>query len=404
MKHPLLNVRGDVSEGVVTVRAFFHDDPYHELLNGTPQTVVLYRRKTGFVFGRNRMEFFDGLLPAPEDELLRVSVSGPGRKVELRDPTAVVGETYCYWIGTDAADNIPTGPIAVKIRHPEVWWPHEKVQSALGRLECSHPGLVQCSVAGTTRMGKEIPAIRVGTGPVAIALVGLIHAGEAGTELIFPILEQFLEHDRELLARASLLALPVVNVDERERMAKGYPAYLRVNASGVDLNRNFPAQWDEVSDMYGLDSSDPDSITYRGPGAASEPETQAVINTFRKHPPRATFSFHCLASICSPRFLAPAAAEGDARYHEESLRIAQAYWRGYYGKATDGTIYYRCSEGSLPTWLYQEYGTPAFDLEWDNDESTRPCLTDETTPALITETAQRHYQGLREVLLLLHAN
>ncbi len=49
---------------------------------------------------------------------------------------------------------------------------------------------------------------------------------------------------------------------------------------GVDLNRNYPYQW-------GYDNSGsspyPSSSTYRGPSAASEPETQAMINFINGH-------------------------------------------------------------------------------------------------------------------------
>ncbi len=43
---------------------------------------------------------------------------------------------------------------------------------------------------------------------------------------------------------------------------------------GVDLNRNYPFQWG----CCGGSSGNPCAETYRGPSAASEPETQAVVN------------------------------------------------------------------------------------------------------------------------------
>ncbi len=46
------------------------------------------------------------------------------------------------------------------------------------------------------------------------------------------------------------------------------------NNDGIDLNRNFPWGWNQ----FGGSDGDPCSDTFRGPLAASEPETQAVID------------------------------------------------------------------------------------------------------------------------------
>lgn len=47
---------------------------------------------------------------------------------------------------------------------------------------------------------------------------------------------------------------------------------------GADLNRNFDFLWNGCPSYYGCSSGNPCDTTYRGPVAASEPETQAVQN------------------------------------------------------------------------------------------------------------------------------
>ena len=49
---------------------------------------------------------------------------------------------------------------------------------------------------------------------------------------------------------------------------------------GVDLNRNFPTRWGYDNEGS---SPNPGSETYRGPGAGSEPETQALDALFAPH-------------------------------------------------------------------------------------------------------------------------
>lgn len=50
---------------------------------------------------------------------------------------------------------------------------------------------------------------------------------------------------------------------------------------GADLNRNFPFYWNSCSPGAGCSSGQACNLTYRGPSAASEPETQTVIDYVR---------------------------------------------------------------------------------------------------------------------------
>ena len=56
--------------------------------------------------------------------------------------------------------------------------------------------------------------------------------------------------------------------------------------SGVDLNRNFDFRWDRGG------STNPDHNEYRGPSAASEPETQAIRNFVLAQRPVFGITFH----------------------------------------------------------------------------------------------------------------
>lgn len=385
----------------VHLRCFLSDAAYEKNKDSVTQRVKIYRQTSVNIFGQAYMEFFDGAAPSEADILYKGEVPKQGRKLEFRDNTVRIGEVYCYWI---AGENIPpSGPVALKVRDRLVWWPKRTLLDRIGKLAGESPGLVDLFEAGKTIRQTGIPAIFLGNRDRCVALVGLIHPGEAGPEIIIPVLERLVREEPELLSRVGVLALPSVNIDEREREVEGYPAYLRRNSNGVDLNRNFPGAWEEASLMYDMDSRDPDSPTYRGPAPASEPETRAVMETLARFHPVAAFSFHCLASICSPVFLAAESAGENTKYLERCRAIAEPYWRGYYGPEKHRTeeIYPGCAGGSLARWLYEEYGMPAFDLEWDYEEKTRPCLPDRTTLEMLEGVTEQHYHGIRQLLLSL---
>lgn len=67
----------------------------------------------------------------------------------------------------------------------------------------------------------------------------------------------------------------------------------RTNQNGVDLNRNMPSDdWDENALKYWTEKSGENERRYPGPHAASEPETQWLINEINTFKPAAIISVH----------------------------------------------------------------------------------------------------------------
>ncbi len=357
---------------------------------------ILRKAAPGFVFNEDYDEYFGGASPEGAEVLYEGPLPlGNGRKVVFEDRSAQPGQTYLYWAALKDDPAPPAGPVAARLRDELVWWPLATVERRLRELAARGGTLWE---AGQTARRAPLSALRVGNPGRCIGLVGAVHAGEAGPELIVPVLERLVAEDAALLERVGVVAVPVVNADERERQAAGVPHYLRTNANGVDLNRNFPADWEETDPSYGLLSSDPDAVTYRGPAPASEGETRALMRVMEETRPEAVFSMHCLAGICSPVFLASRAAREDAAFRARVLPLLEAYTLGYYVEAREPQLKYACSVGSLPHWLYLNGGAPCFDLEWDGDPATRACINDGTTPGMIATCAEAHYRGIRAVL------
>jgi N-acetylmuramoyl-L-alanine amidase len=127
------------------------------------------------------------------------------------------------------------------------------------------------TVIGRSTEGRPIRAVRVGSprARVKVLVVGMVHGNEpAGTSVV----------DRLRRVRpprgTALWLIEDANPD-------GSAAGSRHNATGVDLNRNFPYRWRNQDGVY-----------ESGPGPASEPETQAIQRFVERERPRITLWYH----------------------------------------------------------------------------------------------------------------
>lgn len=395
----LLRVR--VEDGAAHL-SFFLTTPFFESRkrDGTRQIVRIYRKtEPDFIFGQDYAEYFDGLDYREAEVIFDGALPAINeRKYEFTDEHVCSGGTYAYWVCSDRGDS-PTGPCPVRVRDPQLWWSQARNDHCMDELAADRPETVSLEQYGVTASGRPIRGLRVGDFRNVLALVGAIHAGESGPELILPATERLLEENGPLLDEVGLAVLPSVNIDQRERLVEGTPWYLRVNRNGVDVNRNFEAGWERIEYGYGLISSDPDSATYRGPRPASEPETQAVVRFLEQVRPRAVLSYHYLASLCGARMLAPSSAEGDPAFARKCGQLVKTFatdFRGRQPKCVEPS--FNCSAGSLPEYCYQRLGVPCFDLEWDGNPDTEAACMDGTTREMLGTCQQQHFEAIRRVL------
>jgi len=378
--------------------SFYKATPFFESEGGKhdEDLVRVYRKlEPDFVFGRDYDEYFEGL-DWREAELIFKGILPVinRRKFEYADDKVEIGKTYAYWVDL-GDDNLPTGPAPVRVRDSQVWWPQAATEHRMAALASACPGKVKLKQFGMTVNGRPLNGLIAGNSDRCVALIGTIHAGESGPELIIPAIERLSRENAALLEKVGVAVMPSVNIDERERLVNGHPPYLRGNANGVDINRNFDADWEEVCYEYGLVSSDPDSMTYRGNAPESEPETRAILKFVEETRPMVVLSFHCLASICNARFLFSSAAAADKDFVGNCRQIGDIYGRGMYpDMEVDPGIGPGCTAGSLSAWLYQRHRIIGLDLEYDGYERARPALTDLTTRELVEEYQRRHCQGL----------
>ena len=190
------------------------------------------------------------------------------------------------------------------------------IRDELNQLALTNPQLVKLVVLGRTHQGREILGLKVTQGArgvpdgsrPAVLYSSLQHAREwisleVNRRLLHHFVDRWRANDREIkkmLQSTELWFVIAANPDgyqftfDHERLwrknARDNNADGEIGVGdGIDPNRNFNAHWgydDEGS------SPDPTSETYRGPSAASEPETRAMQGLIDRVRPRVQSNLH----------------------------------------------------------------------------------------------------------------
>lgn len=217
-------------------------------------------------------------------------------------------------------------------------------------------------------------------------ITGTIHGGEfIGGEVAFgvaeKIVEDCLEGDDSLLREAEYYVVPVVNPDGFERNVhtveegKMFGRLHRGNANGVDLNRNFPDQFDYrpwTSRNRWL------RWEYAGPEPFSEPESRFLRDVVERERITGAISYHSsLGVVLYPPF---SSLDNDERMADVATRMVEAMGNGYVpvqgssilewagnrvfpglGKLA-ARVRHPTVEGSFDGWLHKE-GIPSLLVE-----------------------------------------
>ena len=173
----------------------------------------------------------------------------------------------------------------------------DKVYDEIDALCEKYPDILDQEIISRSEKGSSIRCLTLGTGDKKALVVSGIHSRENITiNFTMRCIEEFAEsyvrdreywgYDvRELLSEYTLYFVPMCNPDGLDISTAGaepligyddfdHDAY-KLNANGVNLNRNFPFYWYE---QYSEQTLSPGDEQYAGDSAASEKETQAIIS------------------------------------------------------------------------------------------------------------------------------
>ncbi len=258
---------------------------------------------------------------------------------------------------------------------------YEEMRTVVQDLATRFPQLTALDSIGKSHEGRELFRLRISgdlanaDAKPAVVFMGGHHAREhLSIEMPILLAKHLLENyatDAEiqrLVDGRDIHIIPMVNPDGAEHdIADGNYKFWRKNrrdngrgSYGVDLNRNYGYKWGT-----GGSSKNPDSDTYMGPSAFSEPETQAIKNFVDNQKNLTTLlSFHTFSEL----ILYPWGGSYDqiANVKDRSVfeKMAQtmAGWNKYTPqKSSDLYI----ASGDTTDWAYGTHNIFAFTFELD---------------------------------------
>ncbi len=164
---------------------------------------------------------------------------------------------------------------------------------------------------GLSVKGLPLQVYRFGTGPTERLIVAGMHGGDEfnTVQLVEELMAYLGKHPEVVPADVTLYILHDLNPDGVARALN----YLgRANANGVDLNRNWPANWQKDWPRAGCWTT---TYVTGGKGPASEPETKALMTFIQSHSFDALINYHSAALGIFPGGLPP---------DDYSIRLAKA--------------------------------------------------------------------------------
>ncbi len=238
-----------------------------------------------------------------------------------------------------------------------------------------YPDIISSFNIGTSTKGKPIVCVALGRGDKEACVVAGIHSREHITiSFTMRCIEEYAQayrrneyygeyNVRSLLDEFTLYLVPMCNPDGTDISNAGEmpfvtagrfePDSYKMNANGVNLNRNFPFNWEaQYSDWPYVPGED----KYPGASAASESETQAIMQLCENHSFLWLLDMHIVGNGMYWRDEMNGIIEDDYNF---TYSIASRCGYLVFGTSTDSSVY----SGGLENWFRFAYKRPSVCIE-----------------------------------------
>ncbi|MGN1402429.1 MAG: M14 family zinc carboxypeptidase [Bacillus sp. (in: firmicutes)] len=271
-------------------------------------------------------------------------------------------------------------PVYKDLVNSKVTYTYAQMGVDIKELAIMYDGLVSTQVIGKSVDGRNLYAVKLGKGKKEIFLNGSHHAREhMTTNVLMEMIDSYAYsyvkgtkiknyNTRSILNNVSIWFVPMVNPDGVTLVQKGHTsaknpqAVLKLNGGkknfkawkanirGVDLNRQYPANWSKIK------KTKPGYKNFKGNKPLSEPEVVHLVNFVRKHKFKSATAYHSSGEVLYWHY-----HQTGARYTRDK-QIARKYSKltgyGLMGETKKGQ-----GGGGFKDWFVEETKMTGFTPE-----------------------------------------
>lgn len=247
---------------------------------------------------------------------------------------------------------------------PHIPYNYKRTSCTVERLCEKYRGIITRDICGKSEKGRNIYVLKLGCGKRKILFAGAIHGREYVTaSFLFHSLELYASgcEFRKIFEEYSFYVVPVCNPDSVEislgldvpfeRLDSFCHYTNKDNARGVNLNANFPFEWDFVP-----------KERHPGKSAASEKETRFLMELCERICFEKMLSLHCRGGCIYWKDRGNGEIKGDFLFADKIARGCNFYLCPVTENKEDYS-------GGFENWFRYRFKKPALCIELVSDEN-----------------------------------
>ncbi|WP_245801976.1 stalk domain-containing protein [Fictibacillus arsenicus] len=275
---------------------------------------------------------------------------------------------------------------ASDIVNPNQFYTYDEMVQDIKKLAAQYPGLITYKQIGRSEYGRPIYAVSLGKGNAKVFINGSHHAREwITTNLTMDMIDQYARsytnndamgsyNVRDVLNKTTMWFVPMVNPDGVTLQQYGLSAFpsadrlkliqmndgstnfqrWKANARGVDLNRQYQADWANIKNSPGK----PYWRNYKGTAPVNQMESKAIVNFTKSINPEMAVAYHSSGEILYWNFHQTGSIYDRDHAYAKKIGSLTGYRLIYPGPNPSG--------GGFTDWFVLNYKRPGFTPELGN--------------------------------------